>query len=235
MIKKIVAEYLGTLWLIVAGCGSAIISTNTFNINIGPLGIALAFGLALLTMIYTIGPISGCHLNPAVSIGLCVAGKFKVKNLPHYICAQLLGAISGAGILYLIVLGKPDPNITSFAANGYSDLSPQQYELSSAFLIELLMTFIFLCIILGSTYHKVLKGFEGIVIGLGLTLIHLVSLPITFTGVNPARSTGQALFAETAALSQLWLFWIAPIMGAIIAGIVYRLFTLEISIEEHKD
>lgn len=234
MIKKFVAEYLGTLWLIVAGCGSAIISASSYNINIGPVGVALAFGLGIMTMVYTIGPISGCHLNPAVSIGLTIAGRFEPKLLLPYIGSQLLGAISGAGILYLIVLGKPDPIIGNFAANGYNDLSPNRYELSSAFLTELIMTFFFVCIILGSTYHSFLKGFQGIAIGLGLTLIHLISIPITNASVNPARSTSQALFADTAALDQLWLFWVAPIMGAVIAGIVFRLFTLEVSIEEQK-
>ncbi len=225
--KKLVAEFIGTLWLVLGGCGSAVLAAAYPDLGIGFVGVAIAFGLTVLTMAYAIGHISGCHLNPAVSIGLWMAGRFDKKDLLLYIAAQVLGAIAGAGILYLIASGKDGFEAGGFAANGYGELSPGGYNMLSALLIEIAMTFMFLIIILGATHSKAPKGFAGIAIGLGLTLIHLISIPVTNTSVNPARSTSQALFAGTEYMGQLWLFWLAPIVGAMLAGIVYKLLAPE--------
>ena len=220
--KKLIAEFIGTFWLVFAGCGSALLAAGFPEVGIGFVGVSFAFGLTVLTMAYSIGHISGCHLNPAVSIGLWIADKFETKELIPYIVAQIVGGIVGAGMLYLIVSGKAGFEIGGFASNGYGELSPDGYSVISAFVIELVLTFMFLFIILGSTSDKAPAGFAPIAIGLGLTLIHLVSIPVTNTSVNPARSTAVALFADTSAISQLWLFWVAPILGAIIAGILWR-------------
>ncbi len=220
--KKLVAEFIGTFWLVFAGCGSALLAAGFPNLGIGFVGVSLAFGLTVLTMAYAIGHISGCHLNPAVSIGLWTAKRFDTKELIPYIVVQLIGGIVAAGMLYLIVSGKAGFEIGGFASNGYGTLSPDGYSMTSALIIETVLTFMFLFIILGSTSDNAPTGFAPIAIGLGLTLIHLVSIPVTNTSVNPARSTAAALFAETAALNQLWLFWVAPIVGAIIAGLLWR-------------
>lgn len=220
--KKLIAEFIGTLWLVLGGCGSAVLAAGFPELGIGFLGVALAFGLSVLTMVYAIGHISGCHLNPAVSIGLWIGGRFDAKDLIPYIIAQVLGGIAGAGILYLIATGKAGASIGSFAANGFGEHSPGGYNMTAALVSEIVMTFMFLIVILGSTHKNAPKGFAGIAIGLTLTLIHLISIPVTNTSVNPARSTSQALFVGDWALGQLWLFWIAPIIGAIIAGLVYK-------------
>lgn len=220
--KKLVAEFIGTFWLVLGGCGSAILAAGFPDLGIGFIGVAFAFGLTVLTMAYAIGHISGCHLNPAVSIGLWMGGRFPAKDLLTYILAQLLGAIAGAGVLYLIASGKPGFELGGFAANGYGEHSPGGYGLQAAFITELVMTFIFLIIILGSTHPKAPAGMAGLAIGLGLTLIHLISIPVTNTSVNPARSLSQAIFAGGWALEQLWLFWAAPILGAILAGLTYK-------------
>lgn len=225
--KKLLAEFIGTLWLVLGGCGSAVLAAAFPELGIGFVGVSLAFGLTVVTMAYAIGHISGCHLNPAVSIGLWIGGRFDKKELLPYIIAQVLGGIAGAGILYLIASGKQGFEIGGFAANGYAEHSPGGYNMMSALTTEIAMTFIFLIIILGSTHSKAPKGFAGLAIGLGLTLIHLISIPVTNTSVNPARSTSQAIFAGDWALGQLWLFWIAPIAGAILAGIVYRYLSPE--------
>jgi len=208
--------------LVFGGCGSAVLAAGFPELGIGFVGVSLAFGLTVLTMAYAIGHISGCHLNPAVSLGLWSAGKFETKELLPYIVTQVIGGAVGALALYLIATGKAGFEVGGFASNGYGELSPDGYSLSSALLIELLLTFMFLFIILGSTSSKAPVGFAPIAIGLGLTLIHLISIPVTNTSVNPARSTAVALFADTAALGQLWLFWVAPIVGAIIAGIIWK-------------
>jgi len=220
--KKLVAEFIGTFWLVFGGCGSAVLAAGFPELGIGFVGVSFAFGLTVLTMAYAIGHISGCHLNPAVSIGLWTAGKFETKELLPYIITQVLGGVVAAFLLYLIATGKAGFEVGGFASNGYGELSPDGYSLLSALLIEVTLTFMFLFIILGSTSDKAPAGFAPIAIGLGLTLIHLISIPVTNTSVNPARSTAVALFADTAALSQLWLFWIAPIIGAILAGILWK-------------
>lgn len=225
--KKLVAEFIGTLWLVLGGCGSAVLAAAYPELGIGFVGVALAFGLSVVTMAYAIGHISGCHLNPAVSIGLWIGGRFDKKDLLPYILAQVLGGIAGAGILYLIVSGKSGFEIGSFAANGYGEHSPDGYNMLSALVTEVSMTFMFLIIILGATHSKAPKGFAGLAIGLGLTLIHLISIPVTNTSVNPARSTSQAIFAGDWAMDQLWLFWLAPIVGAILAGVVYKYMSPE--------
>ncbi|MBU0559731.1 MAG: aquaporin Z [Bacteroidetes bacterium] len=225
--KKLIAEFIGTLWLVLGGCGSAVLAAAYPELGIGFAGVALAFGLTVLTMAYAIGHISGCHLNPAVSIGLWVGGRFDKKELLPYIGAQVLGGIAGAGILFLIVSGKAGFELGGFAANGYGEHSPGGYNMLAALVSEIVMTFMFLVIILGATHPKAPKGFAGIAIGLGLTLIHLISIPVTNTSVNPARSTSQALFVGDWALGQLWLFWVAPIVGAILAGIVYKVISPE--------
>ena len=220
--NKLVAEFIGTFWLVLGGCGSAVLAAAYPELGIGFVGVSIAFGLTVLSMAYAIGHISGCHLNPAVSIGLWMGNRFDRKDLFPYIAAQVLGAVAGAGVLYLIASGKPGFDAGGFAANGYGAHSPGGYSMLSALITEVVMTFMFLIIILGSTHSKAPKGLAGLAIGLGLTLIHLISIPVTNTSVNPARSTSQALFAGDWALGQLWLFWVAPIVGAILAGIVYK-------------
>ena len=220
--KRLAAETLGTFWLVLAGCGSAVLAAAFPSLGIGFQGVSWAFGLSVLTMAFAIGHISGCHLNPAVTLGLAAAGRFpKGEVLPYWI-AQVIGGIIAAGILYVIATGKADAKIGGFAANGYGDLSPGNYSMMAALITEIVMTFMFLMVILGSTDVRAPAGFAPIAIGLCLTLIHLISIPVTNTSVNPARSTSQALFAEGGAyLQQLWLFWVAPLVGALLAGIIY--------------
>ncbi|WP_159948515.1 aquaporin Z [Polaribacter septentrionalilitoris] len=221
--KKYFAELFGTFWLVFGGCGSAIFAAGFPELGIGFVGVSLAFGLTVLTMAYAVGHISGGHFNPAVSFGLWAGGKFSVKELIPYIISQLVGAILAASALYLIVSGKSDfESIGGFAANGYGELSPGKFSMQSAFIAEFLLTMFFLLIILGSTNKRAPKGFAPIAIGLGLTLIHLISIPITNTSVNPARSISQAIFAGGEYLTQSWLFWVAPIGGAIVAGIIHK-------------
>lgn len=222
MSRKLLSEFLGTFWLVFGGCGSAVFAAAFPELGIGFLGVAFAFGLTVLTMAYAVGGISGGHFNPAVSVGLTVAGKFPAASLVPYIVAQVLGAIVAAAALYVILTGKAGADIGGFAANGYGEHSPGGYSLVSALLIEVILTAFFLIVILGSTHGRVPAGFAPIAIGLALTLIHLISIPVTNTSVNPARSTGQALFVGGWALQQLWLFWLAPIVGAVLAGAVYR-------------
>ena len=225
MSKRLAAEFMGTLWLVLGGCGSAVLTAAFPNLGIGILGVALAFGLTVLTMAYAIGPISGCHLNPAVSLGLWMGGRFKARELPGYIIAQVAGAIIGAGILYVIATGSATFTPQGgFASNGYGAHSPGQYTLLACALTELVMTFMFLMIILGATDRRAPAGMAPLAIGLALTLIHLISIPVTNTSVNPARSTGPAIFVGGWALEQLWLFWVAPIAGALLAGLAYRFF-----------
>ncbi len=227
--KKLFAEFFGTFWLVFGGCGSAIFAAAYPDLGIGFVGVALAFGLTVLTMAYAVGHISGAHFNPAVSLGLWAGGKFPAKDVLGYIIAQLIGAIAAAGVLYVIVTGKSDfEDIGGFAANGYGELSPGGFSMTSVLMTEFVLTMFFLLIILGSTYVKAPEGFAGIAIGLALTLIHLISIPISNTSVNPARSTSQALFAGGEFTSQLWLFWLAPIAGAIVAGLIHKaLFSKE--------
>ncbi|CAG1772224.1 Aquaporin Z [uncultured bacterium] len=220
--KKLAAEFLGTFWLVLGGCGSAVLAAAFPNLGIGFVGVSLAFGLTVLTMAYAIGHVSGCHLNPAVSVGLWAAKRFSLSELGFYIVAQVFGGIVGAAVLYLIATGKAGFEIGGFASNGYGEHSPNGYGLVSALTTELVMTFMFLIIILGATDKRAPAGFAPIAIGLGLTLIHLISIPVTNTSVNPARSTAVALFVGDWAIMQLWLFWIAPIIGAFLAGISYR-------------
>lgn len=220
--KKLVAEFIGTLWLVLGGCGSAVLAAGFPELGIGFVGVSFAFGLTVLTMAYAIGHISGCHLNPAVTVGLWVGGRFESKDVVGYIIAQVLGGLAGAAILYVIATGKAGVEIGGFASNGYGEASPGGYGLTSALVTEVVMTFMFLIVILGSTYPKAPAGFAGIAIGLCLVLIHLISIPVTNTSVNPARSTSQAIFAGGIYLQQLWLFWLAPIVGAALAGIVYK-------------
>ena len=225
--KKVIAEFIGTFWLVLGGCGSAVLAAAYPELGIGFVGVSIAFGLTVVTMAYAIGHISGCHLNPAVSIGLWIGGRFDKKEVLPYIAAQVFGAIAGAGILYIIASGKTGFEIGGFAANGYGEHSPGGYSLLAALVTETVMTFLFLIIILGATHSKAAKGFAGLTIGLGLTLIHLISIPVTNTSVNPARSISQALFAQGWAIEQLWLFIIAPIVGAILAGFVYKMISPE--------
>lgn len=223
MTKRLAAEFFGTFWLVFGGCGSAVLAAAFPDVGIGLLGVSLAFGLTVLTMAYAVGGISGGHFNPAVSVGLFTAGRFDAKDLLPYIVAQVAGAIVGALILYLIASGKAGFAAGGFASNGYGEHSPGGYSMMSALIAEVVLTFMFLIIILGSTSRHAPAGFAPIAIGLGLTLIHLVSIPVTNTSVNPARSTGVAFFAEGGwALGQLWLFWVAPIVGAALAGIVHK-------------
>ena len=220
--KKYVAEFVGTLWLVLGGCGSAVLAAAFPEVGIGLLGVSLAFGLTVLTMAFAIGHISGCHLNPAVSVGLCVGGRFPAKDLPGYIISQIFGGIAGAAILYVIASGKAGFDVTAgFASNGYAAHSPGGYTLVAALVTEVVMTAMFLLIILGATDGRAPKGLAPVAIGLGLTLIHLISIPVTNTSVNPARSTGVALFAGGWAIQQLWLFWVAPIAGAVIGAVTY--------------
>lgn len=225
--KKALAEFIGTLWLVLGGCGSAVLAAGYPELGIGFTGVAIAFGLTVLTMAYAIGHISGCHLNPAVSIGLWIGGRFDGKELLPYIGAQILGGIAGASILYVIATGKAGFELGGFASNGYGAHSPDGYGMLAALVTEIVMTFMFLIIILGATHSKAPKGFAGLAIGLGLTLIHLISIPVTNTSVNPARSISQAVFAGGWALDQLWLFIVAPVAGAILAGFVYKLMSPE--------
>lgn len=221
--KAYFAEFFGTFWLVLGGCGSAVIAAAFPVLGIGLIGVSLAFGLTVLTMAFTIGHISGCHLNPAVSIGLWASGRFPAKKLTPYIIAQVLGGIVAAGVLYVIAIGKSGFNLSSgFACNGYGVHSPGGYSLLAALVIEIVMTMFFLFVILGSTDKRAPQGFAPIAIGLCLTLIHLVSIPVTNTSVNPARSTAVALFVGDWAIAQLWLFWVAPVVGALIGAMVYR-------------
>ena len=222
--KRASAEFLGTFWLVLGGCGAAVLAAGFPQMGIGFVGVAFAFGLTVLTMAYAIGHISGCHLNPAVSVGLAVGGRFQWSEVPGYVLAQVLGAIAGAGVLDVIASGKPGFDVhAGFASNGYGLHSPGGYSLSACIVCEVVMTFVFLMIILGSTDARAPKGFAPLAIGLGLTLIHLISIPVTNTSVNPARSTGPAIFAGGFALQQLWVFWVAPIAGAALAGTLYPL------------
>jgi aquaporin Z len=222
--KRALAEFFGTFWLVFGGCGSAVLAAAFPQLGIGFVGVAFAFGLTVLTMAYAIGHISGCHLNPAVSIGLVAGKRFPASELPAYIAAQVVGAIAGAGVLHVIACGKPDFVPGGFASNGYAAHSPGGYSLIACFVAEVVLTAFFLLVILGSTDERAPKGFAPIAIGLCLTLIHLISIPVTNTSVNPARSTGPALFVGGWALSQLWLFWVAPIVGAILGGLISSLF-----------
>jgi len=223
MTKKLGAEFIGTFWLVLGGCGSAVLAATFPETGIGFVGVALAFGLTVLTMAFAIGHISGCHLNPAVSVGLWVGGRFPVNELVPYIIVQVLGAVAGAGVLYIIASGTPGFDLAGgFASNGYGEHSPGGYTLTAALVTEIVMTFMFLIIILGATDKRAPAGLAPIAIGLGLTLIHLISIPVTNTSVNPARSTGPALFVGDWATAQLWLFWVAPIVGAALAGVCYR-------------
>ena len=220
--RRIAAEVFGTFWLVFGGCGAAVLAAGFPDLGIGFVGVSLAFGLTVLTMAYAVGHISGGHFNPAVTIGLWSAGRCPASNVVPYILAQVIGAIIAAGVLWLIASSQPGWIPGGFAANGYGDLSPGKYELAGCFMIEVVMTFFFLFIIIGTTSKGAAVGFAGIPIGLGLTLIHLVSIPVTNTSVNPARSTGPALFAGGGHIRQLWLFWLAPIIGAVIAGLLAR-------------
>lgn len=223
MQKRLAAEFLGTGWLVLGGCGSAVIAAAFPQVGIGLLGVSLAFGLTVLTMAYAVGHVSGCHLNPAVSLGLWAGGRFKTKDLAPYVVAQVLGGIAGAAVLFVIASGKPGFSaLGGFASNGYGGLSPGGYSLMAGLVTEVVMTFAFLIIILGATDGRAPIGFAPLAIGLGLTLIHLISIPVTNTSVNPARSTAVALFAGPEALGQLWLFWVAPIVGAVLAGLTHR-------------
>ena len=222
MVKKLSAEFIGTLWLVLGGCGSAVLAAAFPDVGIGLLGVSLAFGLTVLTMAYAVGHISGAHFNPAVTVGLWAGKRFPASEILPYIVAQVIGAIVGAGILYVIASGKAGFSTAGgFASNGFGDNSPGKYALIACLVTEVVMTFFFLIIILGSTHNRAPKGFAPIAIGLGLTLIHLISIPVTNTSVNPARSTGPALFVGGWAIAQLWLFWVAPILGAILAGFFY--------------
>jgi aquaporin Z len=219
--KRLAAEILGTFWLVLGGCGSAVLAAGFPGLGIGFHGVALAFGLTVLTMAFAIGHISGCHLNPAVTLGLCTGGRFPKNEVLPYWIAQVAGACVAALVLYLIASGKPGFEIGGFAANGYGELSPGKYSLMAGLVCEVVLTFVFLMVILGATDERAPAGFAPIAIGLCLTLIHLISIPVTNTSVNPARSTSQALFAGAAYLQQLWLFWLAPLVGAALAGLAY--------------
>jgi aquaporin Z len=219
--KKFIAEGIGTFWLVLGGCGSAVLSAGFPEVGIGLLGVSLAFGLTVLTIAYALGPISGAHLNPAVTIGLWTAGRFSAKEVFPYILAQVIGAIAAAGVLYLIATGNGS-EIGSFAANGYGEHSPGKYNLTAAVITEFVMTCLFLLIILGATEERAPKGFAGIAIGLALTLIHLISIPVTNTSVNPARSISQAIFVGDWAIAQLWLFILVPVLGAMAAGLIHK-------------
>ena len=232
MSSKLSAEFLGTFWLVLGGCGSAVLAAAFPDVGIGLLGVSLAFGLTVLSGAYAFGPISGGHFNPAVSVGLCVAGRFPSALLLPYVVAQILGGIVGAGVLYLIASGQANFSLAGgFASNGYGAHSPGGYSLAAGLVCEVVMTFMFLLIILGTTHKRAPVGFAGLAIGLGLTLIHLISIPVTNTSVNPARSTATAVFVGGWAIQQLWLFWIAPVIGAAIAGVVHKAL-LDSSVEE---
>jgi aquaporin Z len=230
--RRVCAEFIGTFWLVFGGVGTAVISAGFPTLGVGFLGVALAFGLTLLTMAYTIGPISGCHINPAVTVGLWLAKRFPARDVIPYWIAQVLGAIAAAGVLYWIASGKPGWVAGQFGSNGYGPLSPGGYGMGSAIVTELICTFVFIMVILGATDRRAPVGFAGLAIGLVLTLIHLISIPIDNTSVNPARSTGPAIFAGPAELSQLWLFWIMPLIGGGLAGLLYpALFGEDVSTE----
>ena len=232
--NRLAAEFVGTFWLVLGGCGSAVLAAAFPNVGIGLLGVALAFGLTVLTMAFAIGHISGCHLNPAVTIGLVVGGRFKSSEAIPYIIAQVVGAVVAAAVLYLIASGKAGFDLAGgLASNGYAEHSPGGYSLLSCFVSEVVMTFMFLMIILGATDERAPAGFAPIAIGLGLTLIHLISIPVTNTSVNPARSTGPALIVGGWALGQLWLFWLAPLIGAVLGGLGYRAIAGEIAPAAH--
>jgi len=223
MFQKLGAEFIGTFWLVLGGCGSAVLAAGVADVGIGWLGVSFAFGLTVMTMAYAVGHISGGHFNPAVSLGLMIGGRFEAKDLIPYWVAQVAGAIAAAIVLYLIVSGAPEfAGVGGFASNGYGEASPQGYSMMSALISEVVLTAAFLFIILGSTSSGAPAGFAPIAIGLGLTLIHLISIPVTNTSVNPARSTGVALFADGPALAQLWLFWVAPLLGGAIGGILWK-------------
>lgn len=220
--KRLGAEFLGTFWLVLGGCGSAVLAAAFPDLGIGFAGVALAFGLTVLTMVYAVGHISGGHFNPAVSLGLFAGGRFAAKDLLPYIVAQVIGAIAAGGVLYLIASGKPGFAPGGFASNGFGELSPGGYSMQAALVCEVVMTFFFVFIIMGATHGNAPAGFAGIAIGFALTLIHLISIPVTNTSVNPARSTGVAFFASTEAVSQLWLFWVAPLIGGALGGVAWR-------------
>lgn len=221
--KRSLAELIGTFWLVLGGCGSAVLAAGIPDLGLGYLGVSLAFGLTVVTMAYAIGHISGCHLNPAVSVGLVMGGRFNAKDLPFYVVAQVLGAILAATIIYVIASGQAGFTIGGFAANGYGELSPHKYSFQAALVTEVVMTAVFLFIIMGATDKRAPAGLAPLAIGLTLALIHMISIPVTNTSVNPARSTSQALFAGGAYIDQLWLFWLAPIFGGIIGALVYNL------------
>ena len=232
MVSKLSAELIGTFWLVLGGCGSAVLAAAFPDVGIGLLGVSLAFGLAVVTGAYALGPISGGHFNPAVSVGLWAGGRFPGSSLLPYVVAQVIGGILGAGVLYLIASGQADFSLAGgFASNGYDVHSPGRYSMTAGLVSEVVMTFMFLIVILGTTHERAPAGCAGLTIGLGLTLIHLISIPVTNTSVNPARSTATAVFVGGWALQQLWLFWIAPLIGAAIAGVVYKA-VLEGPIEE---
>jgi aquaporin Z len=220
--KRLLAEFIGTAWLVLGGCGSAILALQVDTLGIGLTGVALAFGLTVLTMVYALGPISGGHFNPAVTLGLWAGGRCPASDILPYIIAQVLGAIAGTAVIYAIASGAPDFQMGAFTANGYGGNSPVKYSMLACFVSELVLTFGFLIVILGATSPKAPAGFAGLAIGLALTLIHLISIPITRTSVNPARSTGPALFVGDWAIEQLWFFWVVPIAGALLAGLVWR-------------
>jgi aquaporin Z len=223
MFAKLTAEFIGTFWLVLGGCGSAVLAAAYPELGIGFTGVSLAFGLTVLTGAYALGPISGGHFNPAVSVGLWAGGRFPASQLLPYIVVQVAGGIVGAGVLYLIASGKSDFSLAAgFASNGYAEHSPAGYSLTAGLVTEIVMTFMFLIVILGATHRRAPVGFAGLAIGLALTLIHLISIPVTNTSVNPARSTGPAVFVGDWALQQLWLFWLAPLAGAALAGFIYR-------------
>jgi len=222
MLPKLFAELLGTFWLVLGGCGSAVLAGAFPALGIGFLGVSLAFGLTVLSGAYSLGPVSGGHFNPAVTIGLWAGGRFPGRDVLGYILAQVAGGIAGAGVLYVIASGQPGWVVGRFAANGYGEHSPGSYSLAAGFLTEVVMTFFFLVVILGATHRRAPVGFAGIAIGLALTLIHLISIPVTATSVNPARSTATAVFVGDWALAQLWLFWVAPPLGALLAGWLYK-------------
>ncbi|WP_434355293.1 aquaporin Z [Parasalinivibrio latis] len=223
MVKTLTAEFIGTFWLVLGGCGSAVIAAAFPNVGIGLLGVSLAFGLTVVTMAYAIGHISGCHLNPAVTVGLWAGGRFETGLVAPYIIAQVLGGFAGAFVLYIIASGAPEFSLEGgLASNGYGEHSPGGYSLGAGFITEIVMTFFFLFVILGVTHKRATPALAGLAIGLCLTLIHLISIPVTNTSVNPARSTGPALIVGDWALGQLWLFWVAPIIGAVLAGVIYR-------------
>lgn len=222
MYRKLAAEFFGTFWLVFCGCGSAVLAAAFPDVGIGLLGVSLAFGLTVVTMAYAVGGISGGHFNPAVSVGMVVGGRMPASDLAGYVIAQIIGGVVAAAVLYLIASGKPDFVAGGFASNGYGELSPGKYSLLAGLLIEVVLTGFFIFIILATTSPRAAPGFAPLAIGLTLTLIHLVSIPVTNTSVNPARSTGAALFAETGAIGQLWLFWLAPIVGAIVGAVIWK-------------